>query len=265
MLSGLGKLDRKRLGEVVRRTKGTVIVVEAAQILELPSVSTAKILARWAKAGWLARVRRGLYIPIPLEAASSDVPLEDAWILAARIFEPCYIGGWSAAEYWGMTEQIFRTVAVMTAQKPRKRIFTMGGTEFKLRTVPKSAMFGLKPVWKGQMKILVSDPARTILDMLNNPTVGGGIRPTTDILKNWLESKDRNVPLLMEYADTLGSGAVYKRLGYLLESCCPEEQAAIETCLRSLTKGYASLDPSLESEKIITRWRLWLPKHWEIA
>jgi predicted transcriptional regulator of viral defense system len=55
------------------------------------------------------------------------------------------------------------------------------GTGFMLRTVAEKAMFGLKPVWRGEVKNPVSDPTRTILDMLSDPVFGGGIRSVKDM------------------------------------------------------------------------------------
>jgi predicted transcriptional regulator of viral defense system len=190
------------------------------------------------------------------------VPLEDPWLIAARLFAPCYIGGWSAAEYWDLTEQIFRTVVVMTTQKPRNRAPVLKGTSFLLRTVSEKAMFGLKPVWRGQVKISVSDPTRTVLDMLNDPKLGGGLRSTTDIFVNYFKSKNKDTRLLMEYANRLGNGAVFKRLGFLLERFAPEEEDAIKACEMNLSKGNANLDPALPGDRLITKWRLWVPKSW---
>lgn len=261
-VSGLGKLDRQRLSEVIRGTKGTISVEEAADILGVSSTDAAKMLARWMKSGWLSRVRWGLYVPVPLESRTPDVPLEDPWFIAERLFAPCYIGGWSAAEYWDLTEQIFRTVVVMTTQKPRNRAPTIKGTSFLLRTISENALFGLKPVWRGQVKISVSDPTRTVLDMLNDPKLGGGLRSTTDILVNYLKSKNKDTRLLMEYANRLGNGAVFKRLGFLLERFAPEEEDAIKACKAKLSTGNAKLDPALPRDRLITKWRLWVPKSW---
>jgi predicted transcriptional regulator of viral defense system len=262
VISGLGKLDRRRLAEVIQGTKGTISVGEAANILKVSSTNAAKMLARWAQKGWLSRARRGLYIPIPLESRTTDVPLEDPWIIAERLYAPCYIGGWSAAEYWDLTEQIFRTVVVITRQNPRDRSPVIRGTSFMLRTVSEKAMFGTKPVWRGQVKVSVSDPARTIVDMLNDPQLGGGIRSTVDMFTNYLRKENRDVGLLIEYAKRLGNGAVFKRLGFLLERFASNEQAAINVCRRQLTEGNAKLDPALGTDRLITRWRLWLPKSW---
>lgn len=261
-LKGLGKADRERLSAVLRATKGTVSVAQAAEVLRLPASSTAKILARWAKAGWLSRVRRGLYVPVPLESRTSDVPLEDPWVIAAQLYGPCYIGGWSAAEYWDLTEQIFRTVVVVTVQRPRDRNPTIKQTDFLLRSVQEKALFGMKSVWRGQVKVDVSDPTRTMLDMLSDPQLGGGIRSTVDMLKNYLKSEKKDLALLLEYASRLGNGAVFKRLGFLLEKFSPADQEIISQCSERLTTGNAKLDPALETDKLVTRWRLWVPQRW---
>ena len=262
-ISGIGKGDRKKLSAIFRETKGTISVQDAANILKTTSTDAAKMLSRWASKSWLSRVRRGLYVRMPLESYTTDIPLEDSWIIADRLFSPCYIGGWSAAEYWDLTEQIFRTVVVITTQKPRNRSPIIKGTEFMLRTVSEKALFGIKPVWRGQVKVSVSDPSRTIIDLLTAPKLGGGIRPTKDIFSNYVKSEEKKIDLLIEYAKRLGNGAVFKRLGFLLERLAPDQTQSIQICRDNLTKGLAKLDPSLNSEKLVTRWRLWVPTNWD--
>jgi len=261
-MSGLGKKDRKRLSAIFRETKGTITVDDVAGILKISPTDAAKMLSRWAKKGWISRARRGLYVRVPLESSTADVPLEDPWIVAARLFAPSYIGGWTAAGYWALTEQIFRTVVVLTTQKPRKRNLIIKGTSFVLRTISDKALFGTKQIWRGQSKISISDPSRTILDMLANPKLGGGIRPTVDMLINYLKSESRDVDQLIEYAKRLSNGAVFKRLGFLLERYNPDQKAAISACAAGLTKGTAKLDPVLKANKLITRWRIWVPDSW---
>jgi len=261
-LTGLGKADRERLSAVLRASKGTISVRETADILDMPNSGAAKLLSRWAKKGWLSRVHRGLYVPVPLESRTADIPLEDPWLVADRIYNPCYIGGWSAAEYWDLTEQIFRTVVVMTTQRPRKRKTEINGTEFLLRSNADEAMFGLKAVWRGQVKVNVSDPTRTILDMLNDPQLGGGLRSTVDMFRNYLNSEKKDLELLIDYGEQLGNGAVFKRLGYLLEKYAGNEQALMDICKERLSTGNARLAPALNSPKLITRWRLWVPERW---
>jgi predicted transcriptional regulator of viral defense system len=98
--------------------------------------------------------------------------------------------------------------------------------------------------------------------MLSDPQLGGGMRSAVDIFKNYLKSGDKNTNLLIEYAGRLGNGAVFKRLGFLLERLRPEEEQAIEACKSKLTEGNAKLDPKLAGDKLVTRWKLWVPKNW---
>jgi len=261
-ISGLGKESRTRLGKVVRDTKGTFSVSQVTEILQLPSGKAAKVLARWMQQGWVSRVRRGLYVPVPLDAPSPDIALEDPWIIAERLFSPSYIGGWSAAEYWELTEQIFRTVVVMTTLKPRNRKPVIKGSGFQVRTVPEKALFGMSIVWRGQVKVNVSDPTRTVLDMLDDPALGGGLRPTVDVFRNYLKSKNKDTDLLIRYADKVGNGAVVKRLGFLASRFAPSEEGLISACRSRLTKGNARIDPAVSADRLITAWRLWVPARW---
>jgi predicted transcriptional regulator of viral defense system len=261
-LSGLGKLDRRRLTEVICHTKGTISVAEASDILGFSRTDAAKMLARWASKGWLSRIRQGLYVSVPIESRTSDVPLEDPWLVAERLYAPCYIGGWSAAGYWNLTEQIFRSIIVLTTRKPRERTCVIRNIKFVVHTVSERTLFGLKPVWKGKVKVSVSDPTRTIIDMLSNPGLGGGIRPSVDVFLSYLRSEYIDMQKIMDYAKRLDNGAVFKRLGFLLERFAPIEQFGISVCKKEITKGNAKLDPSLPADKLITRWRLWVPKNW---
>jgi len=58
------------------------------------------------------------------------------------------------------------------------------------------------------------------------------------------------------------NGAVFKRLGFILEKIAPAETDLIEKCRTKLTSGNAKLDLQQRADKLITRWRLWVPKAW---
>ncbi len=261
--SGIGALDRQKLTLLLRGTQSTISVNEATQILNVKRSYAAKLLTRWANKGWLARIKRGVYIPIPLESVTSNISLEDPWVVAEKLYLPCYIGGWSAAEYWHLTEQIFRSIVIFTIKKSRTQIQKIKDTEFLLRKTSEEAMFGLQKVWRGQVKVSVSDPSRTIIDLLADPKLGGGIRTVSEIFINYLNSEHKELLLLIDYAEKLNNGAVFKRLGFLLEKYSPLEVQIIQACKDRLTTGNNKLDPQLSADKLITRWRLWVPKNWE--
>jgi predicted transcriptional regulator of viral defense system len=247
---------------VLREAKPVVSVEQAAACLGIPSIEAAKKLARWARQKWVSRIRRGLYIGVPLESRTGDAVLEDPWLIVEELFAPSYIGGWSAAELWELTGTSFRSVVVMTTRKVRNRRPVIKGTPFVIRTVLPSALFGTRSIWRGNSRVIVSDPSRTVLDILNDPFLGGGLRAMAEELKVYLNAPAKDLALLLSYAQRLGNGAVFKRLGYLLERLAPNEEAAIETCRAHLSTGNAVLDPALPEERLITNWRLWVPANW---
>ena len=102
---------------------------------------------------------------------------------------------------------------------------------------------------------------RTIIDMLDDPATGGGIQHVADCFAQYMQRKDSKPRALIEYADRLGNGAVFKRLGFLAERH-PRGDALIDAAKVRLTKGYAKLDPALDCARLITRWRLRVPQTW---
>jgi hypothetical protein len=89
------------------------------------------------------------------------------------------------------------------------------GAQFTLKHIAKEKIFGTKPVWRGRSRIAVSDVHRTIVDMLDDPPLGGGIQHVADCLTAYLRRSDRHDAKLIEYGERLGNGAVFKRLGFL--------------------------------------------------
>jgi predicted transcriptional regulator of viral defense system len=103
---------------------------------------------------------------------------------------------------------------------------------------------------------------RTVIDLLNSPADGGGIRHVADCLRAYFVRPDCDTGTLLRYADRLGNGAVYKRLGFLAETlgAAPE---LVEACAGHLTEGIVKLDPTAASPRLTKRWRLWLPEKWK--
>lgn len=253
---------RQRLAAVLRRSNPFVTVGSASAALQIDERRAAKLLAGWSKQGWLKRVRRGLYAPVPLDSLAAQFVMEDPWLLVPRLFDPGYIGGWTAAEHWDLTEQIFRSICVVTARPMRRRQHTILGVPFFVKRVSADALFGTRSIWRGQVKISISDAARTIVDMLDDPALGGGILHVYDCLRRYLASQEAQTEILLEYADRLGNGAVFKRLGFLVSSIRGTDALAA-ACLLRLTAGNAKLDPALPCPRLVKKWRLWIPSRWK--
>ena len=259
--AGISQTYRGYLELLHRETSAAFDVAEASRILQLDADATARLLGYLARRGWLSRVRRGLYVAVPLDARRSGEWVEDPWIVADRVFSPCYIGGWSACEHWGFTEQVFNTTLVISGSNVRRSEVHFPGMRFHVTSRAPDLIFGTRSVWRGQTRVQVSDPSRTVIDVLDDPSIGGGLRHGADVLHEYLASEHRNDVLLIEYGDRVGNRTVFKRLGYLLEA---SESAAgldvaslIDACLQRRSAGVTALDPSSSAAgRIRRRWGL---------
>lgn len=258
-LGGIGKLSRKRLSEVIRDCKGCIKTADVSDCLQITKAKARSLLALWSKSGWLQRIRPGLYLPVELAAKSSSDVIVDPWVVATQLYPPCYIGGWSACEYWGFTDQIFSSIVVLTAKRVNGKEQMAGNMTFLIKKQDSEKMFGLKTVWKESIKVQVSDPHKTIIDLLDDPSLGGGIRSLADMLQKYFQSEHLNAAVLLEYADQMKNKTIFKRLGYLISILKPDETALIDECKKRISQGNSQIDPSTKGSRLIKKWRLWLP------
>ena len=250
--------SRARLATVLRAAKEVVSVDVASHTLRIDRRAAAKLLSRWKEQGWLRRIGHGLYVSVPLDLAGSEQVIADPWVLVPTLFGDCYIGGWTAAHHWELTEQLFNDTLIFTTRRIARRRVTAQGAVFLLHTVKAKRLFGLKTLWRGSVKVSISDAARTLVDMIAAPEVGGGIDHVADCLSAYFRSKSADRDLLIRYAEQFDNGVIFKRLGYLADAELHDDKLATE-CRSRLTHGYTTLDPALPSRKLITAWRLWVP------
>jgi predicted transcriptional regulator of viral defense system len=262
-LAGLGKLSRKRLSEVLRNSTGCVSVDLVVDILNVSREQARLYLSSWAKHGWLRRIRRGLYGPVDLAAEALEDSIIDPWAIVPQIFSPCYIGGWSAAQYWDFTEQIFESTVVFTSRRLNQKNQTIGSLSFLIKKIASDKMFGLKSIWKEGVKVQVSDPHKTIIDMLDDPSIGGGIRPTVDYFQKYLSSSHCDLNILFQYAEKMKNKSIFKRLGFILSKIKPQEEQWIAYCLGCLSQGNSQLDPTSKGKRLVKKWKLWVSEGFE--
>ena len=254
---GIDATNRKRLTTLLRSTKGPFTVQDAAAALNMSPSRARRFLAYLASRGWLTRVRRGLYMGVPIDALDPAEWTADPWVVAAEVFSPCYVGGWSACEHWGLTDQLFRDVVVLTTRWLRDRTPSIQGTTFRVKVIKPERMFGTRATWRSGVRVEVSDPARTVLDLLDDPKLGGGIRHVSDVVREWFDGELRDDELLLEYAARLGNRSVYKRLGFLIERLDLPAARVLREAERRMSKGVVRLDPSGPKRgQRVRRWNL---------
>ena len=221
--------------------------------------TTRDALARLVDKGWLERIEKGKYLIVPLEAGPDRTWTEDAHVIAGHLVSPAMVSHWSALNYWNLTEQVPRVTYVQTTARKENRRPRVLGMQFRIVRVKPRKFFGSHGYRAGEWPVEVTDLEKTIVDCLDRPDLSGGLDQVGKALLagdgdfDW----DRTTMYLCRF----GSGAVVKRLGFLVEAlelAHPPEPRMLNEWLDLRTAGISKLDPSSprEPHRITIRWRI---------
>ncbi len=193
---------------------------------------------------------------MPSELGHESVYLGDPYVVARELVgrPDYYISHASAMDIHRMVTQPQFAVFTTTIRSIRPRLVL--GTEFRFVRCKPEHLFGSMDHWVTKtQKIRVSDREKTIVDGLRQSEYCGGFSEVAKGL--WMRREDIDVIKLVEYALRLDIGAVYRRLGYLIELFEIKAPGEIEALRQNLTPSYATLDPMLPDDgKFMARWRL---------
>jgi predicted transcriptional regulator of viral defense system len=209
--------------------------------------------------GWLERLERGKYLIVPLEAGPEREWTENAFVIAAHLVQPAAIAYWSALHHWNLTEQVPRVTYVQTTARKFQRQKEVLGLRFRFVTVTARKFFGLHREFVDHKQFQVTDREKTLLDCLDRVDLAGGIPEVTKALRSDVDGFDWS--RVDEYLERFGSGAIVKRVGFLVEAMkldIPERSERLADWAGRLTAGLAVLDPSSRRtpHRIAKRWRL---------
>jgi predicted transcriptional regulator of viral defense system len=240
------------------RSQLTFTLANAQEITGLSAHLASSLLHKAVRRGLVSRLKPGVFVIIPPELGSASEYAGDPYLTAISLAgeAPCFISHASAMEIHRMVTQ--PQLAVFASSSKRLRARTLQGREFRFVYIQPEHYFGTIKHWvTKQESVEISDFERTVIDGLRQPEYCGGI---TEVAKGlWMRHQDMQQKKLVDYALRMATGAVIRRLGYLLElyAIAPEEELA--RLRDALTETYAPLDPMLPGEGThLRRWRLQL-------
>jgi predicted transcriptional regulator of viral defense system len=244
------------VAELYERQKTIFANRDVEEITGLSPKAARGLTIRLVERGLATRLKPGLFILVPAELGHARDYLGDPYAVAAEIVScsDYFLSHASAMDIHQMVTQpqlvVYTTVT--HAIRPRSVL----GTEFRFVRCKAEHFFGVIDHWASKTrKIRVSDLERTIIDGLRQSEYCGGI---SEVAKGfWMRRQDLDLKRLVGYALMLDIGAVYRRLGYLLELFETEDIDQLALLRKKITSSYTLLDPMLPAEgKFIARWRL---------
>jgi len=193
-----------RSGNTVRVLQDSRISVfslgELVRILNKDRDYVKVLLNRLVKRGLLVRVERNKY----------SLPNQNVFSVASLLVFPSYISFISAYSYYSLTTQIPSTVFVVCLKQKKGVLY--GGCRIRFVKFSRKRFFGYLREYVGGKTVFIAEIEKAILDSLLLPKYC----PMSETFSALREAR-LDHEKLTGYAGRLGSRAVVKRLGYLLE------------------------------------------------
>jgi predicted transcriptional regulator of viral defense system len=258
-----------RLLDLVRRLSAAgkqVFTADDARKYLAEDATLWLALTRLQKAGWIKRLKRGVYLIVPLEAGVERRWSEDAFVVACSLAEPAAVAYWSAMRHWNWTTQVPQTVFVQTTQrKSAYRRIVLGVTYRFIPVIPKK-FFGIRRERIGAKMFSVTDREKTLLDILDRPDLSGGMPEILSALPTAMTQVEWE--RLDAYLKKFPNRAALKRLGVLVEAmdlAIPNREVRLRRWQRMVSGGIALLDPGggPTAGRVQTAWgvRVNIPVH----
>ena len=237
---GLSTRESRLLSRVAGAGHQIISIDDIETTLEVAPNAAREIASGLTEKGWLDRLFPGTYLIIPLAAGEISMYTTHEYLIAAHVAEPMYIGYYSALSHHGLTEQVPRTVYVVTPTRARSR--EIHGVPYRVTTVTERKFFGAMSTSVEGTPVHVSDLEKTLVDCADHPEFGGGIRELADAMSA-ADEQGCAWETIGEYLERLDNGAATKRIVYLADQLgidLPTREALVA----SFTSGYSLLDPT---------------------
>ena len=241
--TSLSTRESQALSRLASEGQQIITIGDIADVLTIPRKSAKDMAYSLKEKGWLERIAYGKYLILPLAAGENAVYTEHEFVIASALVKPMYIGYWSAMNHHGLTEQLSRTVYIVTTERTRER--EIHGVTYRPVTVTEQKFFGHQPTAVGSTQVNISSIEKTLVDCADHPEFCGGIDELAKAMQNAAEMRC-SWERVVEYLQRVGNGAATKRIVYLadqLDLVLPE----YDEIVAEFTTGYPLLDPTREA------------------
>lgn len=232
------------------------LVVTSEQIAELlahtHAQSKRRFMAALVEAGWLVRIRKGLYQIAELGALGT---LSLSRLTIAQLLAPdSYISFQAALQHHGLFDQGLATVGSV-ARRRHAPVHLQGATYSYVAT-QEQFYFGFDDTPLDGRRVHVASAAKAMLDLLQFKRTQAHVDLVLEILRE--NGPTQDLDRLVEYARRLPR-AVQQTAGYLLEVTGHSEVAARLQPTDGASVAWLTPESSVYSH----RWRLYTDPYFE--
>lgn len=210
------------------------------------------MLYNYHKKGIIANIRRNLYCICNL---ATKLPEANKMQIASAITPTACISYHSAMEFHGFAHQVFNEMQV--SSKTKFNDFEFDGIHYK--QYPQNQVIGIRNS-SLDSRIRVTDIERTIIDCVNYINLCGGTEELIRCLQV-IPYVDENK--LLTYLKTFKNKSLYKKVGYFLETYCPNLRLTTDfydICQKQGENIVSYLTEEHKNCTFCSKWKLYLPQ-----
>jgi len=220
-------------------------------------------LARWRRQGRIERVKNGLYIRRDPKRVTPPPPLPDFIALASRMAPDAAVAYHTALEAHGCAQSLFDRLTFVSWTRTKPVEF-MGRRLTPVRPRAPLLEKDSGEAWverldRGGLEVRVTSLERTMVDVLDRPSLSGGIE---EVWRSLGSQPAVDPDALLNYVRVLNNRTLAARVGYFLEM--RREDLAVPASvlgeLQSLLPNHpVHLDRTLGG-RLNSKWRLIVPE-----
>lgn len=254
------------LDERTKLVFSTADAVEVGAARSLSARQVYQVLLRLEAAGWIRRIKRGLYA-VTGKLPGSNAPHD--YVIATALYSPSALSHRTALHLHELSEQVPQIIMCTTTAKVvtpamragqtrrgrRGSTWEVDGLEIQYVSIRPERFYGIGEVWVDERsRVSVTDRERTVLDLFADPPRTGGFGQALGVLED--HRQDLDLARLVSYAVRLGVAVVAKRLGWALEAVGAADDVLAPLLAVPVT-GIQALDPQRQRRgTVIARWKL---------
>jgi predicted transcriptional regulator of viral defense system len=258
-----------KLLEAAIQKLGPIFTIEQlepiATELQIKQTQLLLVISVLARSRWIEMLKNGTYA-VKKSLFGSEV---SPFAIAAALVQPMAISHWSALAQHGFTTQLPTMVQASTPRKvltpemraghansPRGRaVWRALGVEVEFINVQPRHFFGHQQIWVNEwQQVALTDPERTTLDLIARPDVFGGMSTAVEIVEDALPKI--NIDKLIQYGLNYDTGAVVKRLGWVLEKLGVTSEMLSPLHSYRVTTYYRLEPQNPSNKRHNARWRI---------
>lgn len=249
----LSQNDLELLEAVVLRY-GKIVTFAQIQAVAGDSVTRGAVrqrVAQMSKAGWLVRLKRGLYLVVTDISTLGFADVSNL-VIAQALHDRAYISFESALQYYGLFDQLLARIDSVTTGKTKT--YKVLETTYTFSKIKQELYFGFVQEIVNGHQVNIAEKEKAILDMLYFRSSAYAVSLVLEKLQTYQEEFD--FEKLKAYSTRYSLGMV-RKVGFLLDHLGVDTADLMTAEVKK--NSYNRL--TQEAEQFNAKWRLYYDSH----